>query len=132
MSSYIPKVQEQDYQRKIRVLTEKVDELAGRVDGLARNEPAPNAEVPEAVKMAFTFIQSFQRSGSSPFPYMGYDPPSEREPTDSELAALGSACELLEDYFDRHNSRILRERQRAEQMKATKHRKAIRVTKGRP
>lgn len=132
--TYIPKVAEQEYQRRIRSLSEKVDELSGKVDKLSRSPIPIDREVPEAVKMAFAFCEMFRDTNAETGtvnPFMGFAVPevSHREPTPGELAALGSACELIEDYFDRHNTRIIRERLRADALNRAKPVKAIPVSK---
>ena len=137
--TYLPKTQETEYSRQMRLLKDQVDSLTSRVESAERKRseeiklPDPNADVPNHIKFAAGFVNYFQQtlmphSASSDIGIEVYG----RIPEDCELGALASACELLEDYFDRHNTRILRERQRAERVNQETRRRgkrtALRVT----
>jgi len=103
----------------MRLLEDQVEKLTGESDVRRQQQidhvQLPAAEpVPDHIKFAAGFVSVFQQTtqpnGQSCYEEVDF---ASRYVHDSELGALASACELLEDYFDRHNSRVLRERQRA-------------------
>ncbi len=134
--TYIPKVQEPEYRRQLRAIQDHVDALTAKVEQQAREReaeiklPDPKEAIPESVKAAFQFVAMHQSStqphiavsvgGMNPFAFASE--PSEpvcfeRQVDPEELATFGSACQLLADYFDRHNSRVLRGRADAERQR---------------
>lgn len=137
--TYIPKTQETEYSRQMRLLKDRMDFLTSKVEAAERKQvseiklPDPNAEVPNHIKFAAGFVSVYQQTTmphgmSSDINIEVYS----RFTEECEREALASACELLADYFDRHNTRILRERQRAERVNQETRRRgkrtALRVT----
>lgn len=78
----------------------------GRWDKPNAATGSPAATVPAAVLLADKFVERFQAysvphaCGSRENQIMRRDVGAE------ELMAFGSACDLLRDYFDRHNPRL--------------------------
>lgn len=134
--TYLPKTQEAEYQRQLRILKEQVDRVTADVERQARERetevklPDPKEAIPEAVKAAFQFVGMYQATtqphivggggGVSPFGF-ATEPVEpvcfERHVDPEEQATFGSACQLLADYFDRHNSRVLRARADAQRQR---------------
>lgn len=113
----IPKVQPTEDQRKIKILNEEIERLNQLIaTGGTTPEQNMDRSVPNHILFATAFIVRYQDSSS---PKAIEVAPSqgdvdyeivEREPMTEELMAVGAACDLLRDYFDSHNTRMLRQR----------------------
>lgn len=119
--TYIPKTQESEYKRRIRLMQEKIDELAAQCERVEKAKaeqvklPDVNEAIPNCVHVAMAYVNTFRQSTMPMLESSDIEIECwSRTPEDSELDTLSAANELLADYFDRHNSRVLRERQRAE------------------
>ncbi len=112
----IPKTQESDEKRKMRLLMEEVDRLRDVVDSLARRQtedaetPNPHEEIPNSVQAAFRVMCEYReritpiRKISSPFGLHDTEEHYDiKEPAGFELDIVRAASSVLVDYFDRHN-----------------------------
>lgn len=67
------------------------------------------ADPPKAVIAAMNFVHAYHKPQErSPY-YCREESMPEREPTIAELQAIGSACDLIVSYFDRHNAAKVQE-----------------------
>ena len=107
----IPRARETDEQRKMRVMSEEIEHLRELVEQKSDLQICNSVEEgpPLAIGLAFDFIHDFR---VSTMPQPSRDGVC-REATTDELMAIGSACELLTDFFDGHNVRLQRARKGA-------------------
>lgn len=124
----IPRTNPTDDQRKIKVLNDEIERLNSMITS---GVPMPCAgsndrEVPVAVLFAAGFIYRFQ-DASTPRAIGGSSWSGEcgevveRESTTDELMAVGAACDLLRDFFDRNNHKLVADK--AKSAKQCKQRK---------
>lgn len=101
----IPRVEEPEEKRRYRLLAEKVDELRSIIEAKQPEMPPLDAKVPDAIAFAAEHVVRFQKATQVALVMndCGQSAEARRDPTTDELMSLGAACELLTDYFDRHN-----------------------------
>lgn len=113
----IPKVQESEEKRKLRILAEEVDRLRELVGKLERKQAAdslmPNQreDAPIPVQWAWNYIQQYQavtRNHTTLNPFTGETveiPP--RKATEEEQIMLTAASDLVTQYFKRNNPALV-------------------------
>ena len=108
----IPKVQETDDQRKLRVLQDEVDRLRSEVSSIpeARKAAAPiqDQNIPKPVLFAANYTLSHIHLNRPQVVMNEYGDVEfvQRIQSVEELGAAGAAFDLLREYFDAHNPRI--------------------------
>lgn len=106
----IPRTDESEQNRKLRLMGDKVDELTAQVQQQQRplQGQCPPNEIPAQLQFAFAVVQHFHQAGvglyrCGPFGEMEQGPV---EFGAEELMVLGSASNLLSAYFDSFNPRL--------------------------
>lgn len=83
-------------------------------EALAAKGGAAGEAIPPEIQFATSFLYRHQDTTQ---PHACGDPDDpviiQREAGGSETMAIGSACDLLSDYFDRHNQKLVRSNQAA-------------------
>lgn len=120
----IPQTNESPERKRMRQLEEKMDDLIDKVGSLEHSAstkvPSAKEEVPNAVKFAAHYLEQFkacQRSYTETNSFGSQDNVAPYVPMHAEISAAQSAAELIEDYFDRNNSRVIEGRKRARDAK---------------
>lgn len=128
----IPTVNETEEQRRYRLLSNQVDVLTHDVRELQANKGKPQAvelneraEVPKVIAFAQDTMRIIQERIHPEIrrnPIDGHIETIGREPTRGEIDCLESACHLMQDYFDRHNSKLQDEREDAQEQREERRR----------
>lgn len=113
----IPKTQESDDRRKMRVMQEYIDSLESQLNDMSavsqsRQEAAP--PIPMPVYVALKFVDRFQQH-SAPVIASSYDQIEivDRNFLQAEILAVESAFDLIREYFDGNNLRYMDAHRRA-------------------
>jgi len=110
----IPRTQESDDRRKMRVMQEHIDSLESQLNDMSAVPQKASPPIPMPVYVALRFVDRFQQH-SAPVIASSYDQIEvvDRNFLQAEILAVESAFDLIREYFDGNNLRYMDAHRRA-------------------